>query len=82
VIDRLTGIELSRKATQAYLDRADESVEFVRATDSKEVIEFSAEEQARMLEALSPIYAVLGRCDGGAGDRRARHAGRGRRRID
>lgn len=56
IIDRLTGIELSRAATQAYLDRADESVEFVRNDPSKEVIEFSAEEQARILEALSPIY--------------------------
>ncbi|HMO06568.1 MAG TPA: TRAP transporter substrate-binding protein [Paracoccaceae bacterium] len=56
VIDRLTGIELSRKATQAYLDRADESLAFVRADATKEVIEFSAEEQARVLEALAPIY--------------------------
>ncbi|MCH8465486.1 MAG: TRAP transporter substrate-binding protein DctP, partial [Roseinatronobacter sp.] len=56
IIDAATGIELSRKATQAYLDRADESVAFVRADSSKEVIEFSAEEQARILEALSPIY--------------------------
>lgn len=58
IIDRLTGIELSRLATQAYLDRADESVEFVRNAPGKEVIEFSAEEQARILEALSPIYAA------------------------
>ena len=56
VIDRLTGIELSQRATQAYLDRADEAVAFVRADASKEVIEFSAEEQARILEALAPIY--------------------------
>jgi TRAP-type transport system periplasmic protein len=56
VIDRLTGIELSREATQAYLDRANESIEFVRGDDSKEVIEFSEDEQARILEALSPIY--------------------------
>lgn len=57
VLDRVTGIELSRLATQAYLDRADESVAFVRADSSKEVIEFSAEEQARILETLSPIYS-------------------------
>lgn len=57
IIDELTGIELSRRATEAYLARADESVEFVRNDPSKEVIEFSAEEQARILEALSPIYA-------------------------
>lgn len=56
IIDNATGVELSRLATQAYLARADESVEFVRNDSSKEVIEFSAEEQARILEALSPIY--------------------------
>lgn len=56
IIDRTTGIELSRKATQAYLDRAEESVAFVRADSSKEVIEFSAEEQAKILDRLSPIY--------------------------
>jgi TRAP-type transport system periplasmic protein len=56
IIDRHTGIELSRRATQAYLDRADESVAFVRNAPGKEVIEFSAEEQARVLEALAPIY--------------------------
>ncbi|MCC5960226.1 MAG: TRAP transporter substrate-binding protein [Rhodobacteraceae bacterium] len=57
LLDRLTGIELSQKATQAYLDRADESVEFVRNDPNKEVIELSEEEQARILETLSPIYA-------------------------
>lgn len=56
IIDRHTGIELSRRATQTYLDRADEAVAFVRADASKEVIEFSAEEQARILQALRPIY--------------------------
>ncbi len=56
ILDNLTGIDLSRRATQAYLDRADESVAFVRDDPSKEVIEFSEEEQARILEALSPIY--------------------------
>lgn len=57
LLDRLTGIELSQKATQAYLDRAEESVAFVRNDPNKEVIELSAEEQARILETLSPIYA-------------------------
>lgn len=57
IIDRLSGEALSRKATQAYLDRADEAVEFVRNAPGKEVIEFSAEEQDRIREVLSPIYA-------------------------
>jgi TRAP-type transport system periplasmic protein len=56
VIDRLTGIELSRRATEAYLDRADEGIEFVREADGKEVIELSEEEQERIREALAPIY--------------------------
>lgn len=56
VIDRLTGVELSRRATEAYLARAEESIAFVRNDPRKEVIEFSAEEQARILEALAPIY--------------------------
>ena len=56
VIDRLTGEELSKKATQVYLDRAAESIEFVRNAEGKEVIELSAEEQARIAEVLAPIY--------------------------
>ena len=56
VIDELTGEELSKKATQAYLDRAAESIQFVRDAADKEVIEFSAEEQARIREVLNPIY--------------------------
>ena len=56
VIDKLTGEELSRKATQIYLDRAEESVAFVREAEGKEVIEFSAEEQAKIAEILRPIY--------------------------
>jgi TRAP-type C4-dicarboxylate transport system substrate-binding protein len=56
VIDRLTGEELSRKATQVYLDRAAESIEFVRNDPSKEVIEWSEEEQARVRDVLRPIY--------------------------
>lgn len=56
IIDRLTGEELSKKATQAYLDRAAEAIDFVRNAPGKEVIEFSAEEQARIREVLAPIY--------------------------
>lgn len=56
VIDRLTGEELSRKATQIYLDRAEESVAFVREAAGKEVIELSQEEQAKIAEMLRPIY--------------------------
>lgn len=56
VLDKLTGEELSRKATQVYLDRAAESIEFVRNDPSKEVIEFSQEEQDRVREVLNPIY--------------------------
>lgn len=56
IIDRHTGIDLSRRATQAYLDRAAESIAFVRNAPGKEVIEFSEAEQARILEALRPIY--------------------------
>lgn len=57
IIDGVSGVELSRKATQAYLDRAAEAIEFVRNAPGKEVIEFSAEEQARIREILAPIYA-------------------------
>lgn len=56
VIDRLTGEELSQKATTAYLDRAAEATQFVRDDPSKEVIELSAEEQDRIREVLAPIY--------------------------
>ncbi|MDJ1006996.1 MAG: TRAP transporter substrate-binding protein [Paracoccaceae bacterium] len=56
VIDRLTGEEWSRRATQFYLDRAAESIAFVRTDDSKEVIEFSEEEQDKLRAALAPIY--------------------------
>ena len=56
VIDKLTGEELSRKATQIYLDRAAESIAFVREAEGKEVIEWSAEEQAKVSEMLAPIY--------------------------
>ncbi len=56
LIDRLTGEELSRKATQVYLDRAAEAIDFVRNDPSKEVIEFSQEEQDRIAAVLAPIY--------------------------
>lgn len=56
IIDELTGEELSQKATDAYLDRAAESIQFVRDAEDKEVIEFSEEEQARIREVLAPIY--------------------------
>lgn len=56
-LDSLTGEELSRKATQVYLDRSAESVQFVRDAEGKEVIELSAEEQDKVRAALAPIYA-------------------------
>ncbi len=56
VIDRLTGEELSQKATQAYLDRAAEATQFVRDAEGKEVVELSQEEQDRIREVLTPIY--------------------------
>lgn len=56
VLDGLIGEELSRKATQVYLDRAAESIQFVRDAEGKEVIEWSAEEQAKVSEMLKPIY--------------------------
>lgn len=55
VIDNTTGIEMSNLATQAYLDRADEAVEFARGVEGKEVIELSQEEQDRINETLRPI---------------------------
>lgn len=56
VIDRTSGIELSQKATQAYLDRGIESVEFVREMEGKEVIVLPEEERERIREVLRPIY--------------------------
>jgi TRAP-type transport system periplasmic protein len=55
VIDRTTGIEMSNRATQAYLDRAEEAIEYARGLDGKEVIELSQEEQDRISEVLRPI---------------------------
>ena len=55
IIDRTTGIEMSNRATQAYLDRAEEAVEFARGVEGKEVIELSEEEQDRIRERLRPI---------------------------
>ena len=56
VIDGLIGEELSQKATDAYLDRAAESIQFVRDAEGKEVIELSAEQQAEISDVLAPIY--------------------------
>lgn len=56
VLDRLTGEEISRKATQVYLDRAAESIQFVRDAEGKEVIELSAEDQDKIRAVLAPIY--------------------------
>jgi TRAP-type C4-dicarboxylate transport system substrate-binding protein len=55
IIDRTTGIEMSNRATQAYLDRAAEAIEYARGLDGKEVIELSQEEQDRINETLRPI---------------------------
>jgi TRAP-type transport system periplasmic protein len=55
VIERTSGVELSRRATEAYLGRAAEGIEFARGEEGKEVIELSAEEQERIRETLRPI---------------------------
>jgi TRAP-type C4-dicarboxylate transport system substrate-binding protein len=52
-IDRLSGRELSLKATDVYIKRADEGVASVRG--KAEVIEFSAAEQERIAKVLRPI---------------------------
>ncbi|CAN5706303.1 TRAP transporter substrate-binding protein [soil metagenome] len=54
VIERTSGIEMSRRATEIYLARADEGIEFVR-NEGKEVIELTAEEQDRVREARRPL---------------------------
>ena len=56
ILDGLFGEELSQKATDAYLDRAAESIQFVRDADDKEVIEFSQEQQDEIAAVLRPIY--------------------------
>ncbi|MGH8432221.1 MAG: TRAP transporter substrate-binding protein, partial [Solimonas sp.] len=52
-IDRLSGRELSLKATDVYVKRAHEGVESVRG--KADVIQFSAAEQERIAKALRPI---------------------------
>jgi TRAP-type transport system periplasmic protein len=54
LLERTSGIEMSRRATEVYLARADEGVEFVRG-EGKDVIEFDEEEQDRIRETLRPI---------------------------
>jgi TRAP-type C4-dicarboxylate transport system substrate-binding protein len=56
VLDGLFGEELSQKATDAYLDRAAKSIQFVRDAEDKEVIEFTEEQQAEIRAKLRPIY--------------------------
>lgn len=56
VIDRLSGLEMSREGTLAYDGRANEAIEFVRGETSVEVVEWSAEEQSRVSEAMRPLY--------------------------
>lgn len=56
LIDELSGEALSQKATDAYLARAAESVEFVRAAADKEVIEFTEAQMDEVRAALAPIY--------------------------
>jgi TRAP-type C4-dicarboxylate transport system substrate-binding protein len=53
VIDRLSGRQLSLKATQAYLDRTKEAIESVRGKG--EVIHLSQAEQDRISKVLAPI---------------------------
>jgi TRAP-type mannitol/chloroaromatic compound transport system substrate-binding protein len=80
VIDNTTGIEMSNAATQAYLDRADEAIEYARGMDGKEVIELSQEEQDRIAEVLRPIFDEWLAEMEAQGHRRARIAGGGRLR--
>jgi TRAP-type transport system periplasmic protein len=54
LIERTTGAEMSRRATETYLARADEGVEFVRDA-GREIIEFDEEEQERVREQLRPL---------------------------
>jgi TRAP-type C4-dicarboxylate transport system substrate-binding protein len=52
-IDRLSGRQLSLKATDAYIKRAAEAVESVRG--KADVVTFSPAEQARIRQTLRPI---------------------------
>ena len=52
-IDKLSGRELSRKATAVYIKRAEEAVKSVRG--KADVVELSKPEQERISKALRPI---------------------------
>jgi TRAP-type transport system periplasmic protein len=52
-IDKLSGRELSRKATAVYIKRAEEAVKSVRG--KADVVELSSQEQERIGKALRPI---------------------------
>jgi TRAP-type C4-dicarboxylate transport system substrate-binding protein len=54
-IDRLSGRELSLKATEVYMKRADEGIAALRARG--EVVELGAAEQKRISEVLRPVIA-------------------------
>jgi len=56
VLDGLFGEELSQKATDAYLDRAAESIQFVRDASDKEVIELTEAQQSEISDVLAPLY--------------------------
>ena len=56
ILDGLFGEALSQKATDAYLDRAAESIQFVRDAEGKEVIELTQAQQDEIMDALRPIY--------------------------
>ena len=56
ILDGLFGEELSQKATDAYLGRAAESIQFVRDAEDKEVIELTMEQQDEIAAVLRPIY--------------------------
>ena len=56
ILDDLFGEALSQKATDAYLARAAESIQFVRDAGDKEVIELTQDQQDDIAGVLRPIY--------------------------
>ena len=56
LLDDLFGEALSQKATDAYLARAAESIQFVRDAGDKEVIELTQAQQDEIDVVLRPIY--------------------------
>ena len=56
ILDGLFGEALSQKATDAYLARAAESIQFVRDAADKEVIELTQAQQDEIDTVLRPIY--------------------------